>query len=189
MAADYKQKYQNLRTKFIEATDVAFRLGVETGMKEAQMQQMAQQAQQQAEQEAMMQQQMMQQGGEPQIDPETGEPIPQEGAPMEEGVPMEEGGEPQGGGMATELDEKIDELQSLVAKGEKPSILDMRKAVEGIADIRKSQKTRVSKKMERQVSAQKSFVNNLLTKWEEESTEVKGELGEILKQHSVEVKE
>jgi len=187
MAADYKQKYVELRTKFVEATDVSFRLGYEQGMKDAMMQQ-AQQQVEQAEQERQMQEQAMMQGGEP---GQEGMPPEEQAMQAEDGMPMEEDMTPEEGAAAggSELDQNIEELQGLVAKGEKPSVLDMRKAVEALADLRKSQRAKLSQKTKADVSSQKKLVTGLLKKWEDESKETSSDLEEILKQHDVQVEE
>lgn len=64
---DYKDKYLDLRDKFLKSTDVAFRLGYEQGLKDAQQQQAQMQVQQQ-QQMAQMQQMGQQQ------DPNAGQP-------------------------------------------------------------------------------------------------------------------
>lgn len=165
MAVDYKQKYIDLRSKFAKTCDMYYRTGYEDGMKEGQMQ---------AQQEAMMQQQqqaMMEQG----IDPETGQPI--EGAPVDEnGMPIEEGAEEgmapeeMGEEQGSELDQHINELEALVQKGEKPKVTELRKAVEAITSLRKSQKEKLASNHKKvTVSKQKDFVNNMLKKWENEA--------------------
>ena len=40
---DYKQKYEGLRSKYMNAIDVAFRLGVEEGARNAEMEALQQQ--------------------------------------------------------------------------------------------------------------------------------------------------
>ena len=188
MAADYKQKYLNMRSQLVKATDVAFRLGYEEGMKEAAMQQVQQQQAQMEQEQAMAEQQAMAEGGEgAPVDEQAameGE-MPESGAPMEEGAPEEE----MPSGMASELDKHIDELANLVAKGEKPSILDMRKKVEELSDLRKSQKEKLDSKTKANASSQKKIVDGILKKWEDESKEAAGGLEEILKQHEIQVEE
>lgn len=176
MAVDYKQKYLDLRSKFAKSCDRYYRVGFEEGMKEG-----AQQAQQEAMQQQMMMQQQAQMA-EQGVDPETGEPI--EGAPPEEmgggappmGMPgeqppmaPEEMGEmsPEEG---SELDQHIQELESLVSKGEKPKVTDLRKAVHALTDLRKSQKAKLkSNHKEVVTSKQKQIVDNILKKWEKEA--------------------
>lgn len=191
MSADYKSKYLNIRAKLAEASDVAFRLGYEQGMKDAMMQQAQQQVQQMQQEQAMQEQAMMQaQQGQPGMSAEEQAAMeadsPESGAPMEEEMPT---AEEQGGNMGSELDQHIEELQGLVAKGEKPSVLSMRKAVEELASLRKSQKEKMSRKMSENASSQKKFVDNILKKWEEESKEISGDLEDILKQHDIQVEE
>jgi hypothetical protein len=198
MALDWKTKYLDIRAKLKEATDVSFRLGYERGMKDgtqaAAMQQMQQQQQ--------MQQAMMG-GGQP------GQP----GAPGEDQGQMPPGAEDQGqmppgveggdeaqmGGAApedmggeqggSELDQHINELQGLVQKGEKPSVLDIRKAVQALAGIRKNQKSAWQKKIERVIPAQKKVVDSILKKWEAESKKPSEKLEDIIKEHGLTVEE
>jgi hypothetical protein len=196
MAADYKVKYLDIRAKLKEATDVAYRLGYERGMKDGtqqmQMQQMQQQMQQQA---AMMQGGMPGQSGQPGM--EEGGPPQEEGMPQEGGAPQE-GGPPQEGGApppeemgdeagGSELDQHINELQGLVQKGEKPSVLDIRKAVQALAGLRKNQKNVWQQKAEKIIPAQKKVVDNILKKWESESKKPSEGLEELIKQHGLKV--
>lgn len=197
MAADWKTKYMDIRAKLKDATDVAFRLGYEKGMKDgtqaAQMQAMAQQQQQQA---AMM-------GGAPgQPGDLSQDPAMQGGDPSQGGMPPEAGGDEdvmmggaapdaeadaEGGG--SELDQHINELQSLVAKGEKPSVLDIRKAVTALAGIRKNQKNVWAKKAEKIIPAQKKVVDSILKKWENESKQPSEGLEKIIKEHGLKIEE
>lgn len=185
MSADYKQKYLDLRSKLMEVADTSFRLGFEQGMKEGMIQQMQQQMQQQAEQQAAMEQQMAQGQMPPGAE---GEMSPEEQAMMEQqgGAPMEGAPEEMGPEAASELDQHIEELESLVAKGEKPSVLSMRKAVEELVSLRKAQKEKMSKKMQATVTSQKKFVDGILKKWEEESKDSVSDLEKIIEQHEVE---
>ena len=171
MTVDYKAKYLDLRSKFTKSCDRYYRTGYEEGLKQGEMQ--AQQAQMQ-EQQAM---EMMQQGidpetgmpMEPKIDPETGMPIEDQGA-MGESQPME-GEEIQEG---SELDQHINELEGLVAKGEKPKVTDIRKVVDSITSLRKSQKQQLkSNHKEVATSKQKDIVDNILKKWENEAKDEK----------------
>jgi hypothetical protein len=156
---DYKQKYTELRAKFIESTDVAFRLGYEQGYNEGQNDQMK-----------MTQQQ-------PQIDPNTGLPIEQPGQQEQ----MDSMGQQQpqissdmnimDGQQGSELDQHINELESLVAKGEKPTIVSLRNVITKISDLRKSQKDYV-KRAEKSVTWQKNVVNNLIKKMDEEASKL-----------------
>ena len=164
MAVDYKTKYIDLRAKFLEATDVSYRLGYTDGMKDGQQQ--MQQQQQMAEQQAMA----AAQGGMP--------PGAEGEAPPEEGMDEEAG---------SELDQHIKGLEDMVAKGEKPSVLDMRKAVIGLSSLRKSQKTKSTNKTAKVESAQKNLVDSILKKWEKESRTVTSDLEDIIKENGIKV--
>ena len=173
MAVDYKAKYLDLRSKFAKTTERYYRTGYEAGMKEGQM------AAQQEQMQMQQQQEMMAQG----IDPETGQPMegggavdPETGMPME-GDPAamgEEGQIPPEGEMGeeggTELDQHINELEGLVAKGEKPKVTDLRKAILSLSNVRKNQRNQLkSNHKDVTVSKQKSLVENMLKKWESEA--------------------
>lgn len=198
MSSDYKTKYLDIRAKLKEATDVAFRLGYERGMKDgtqaAQMQAMAQQQQQQ--QAAMMGGAPGQPGGDPSQDPsmQGGDPS-QGGMPPEAGVddgsqdPTMAGGEqePEDAGGGSELDQHIDELQGLVSKGEKPSVLDIRKAVQALAGIRKAQRNVWAQKAEKVIPAQKKLVDDMLKKWEKEAKKPSEGLEAIIREHGLKI--
>ena len=199
MALDWKVKYLDIRSKLKEATDVAYRLGYERGMKDgtqaAAMQQMQQQQQMQ---QAMMQggpggQPGDEQGGMPPGGDEQGMPpggdeqggmspgMQDQGAPPPEAMGDEQGG--------SELDQHINELQGLVQKGEKPSVLDIRKAVQALAGLRKNQKSVWQKKAEKIIPAQKRVVDTLLKKWEEDAKKPSKKIEDIIKEHGLKVEE
>jgi hypothetical protein len=108
---NYKQKYMELKQKFMESVDTAFALGFEQGQVQAQQDQMMQQQQQALEAE-----QNAQQG--------FGEGHGAEGSPAGE----EQQANPNGGDMpqepdsqnpaGSELDQHIEKLESMVSKSE-----------------------------------------------------------------------
>lgn len=131
---NYKQKYEELKMKFMESVDQAFRLGFEQGsvqgMQDAQMQQQQAQAEQQA-----------QMGGQPGI----GQGQGSEGSP----AGAEQMANPNGGSVSdmepdsenpagSELDQHIAKLESLVSKAE-TSPEDLKKAVSELQSLRKAQ--------------------------------------------------
>ena len=147
---NWKQKYTELKAKFMESVDMAFRLGFEQG---------AQQASQQAAQEQQMQQQAMQAqggapgapgaGGPPGGQGPTGRPeedqdfADQEYPPTKPGEPgkgvqpMQESEHPGG----SELDQHIAMLESMINKSEGLDIDQLKKTVEGLkfqVEMRKS---------------------------------------------------
>lgn len=200
MSADWKMKYMEMRSKLKEATDVAYRLGYERGMKDgtqqAQMQSMQQQMQ--AQQQAMMGGQPGQPGapgGDPSQDPgmQGGAPGMPPGADDGSQDPQMAAGAPEAGAedaaSGSELDNHINELQSLVAKGEKPSVVDIRKVVSALAGIRKSQKDTWSKKTEKTVSAQKKVVDSILKKWEEQAKQPSSGIEALIKEHGLKIEE
>lgn len=117
---NYKLKYMELKSKFINAIDTAFRLGMEQGMQQAQVQQAQQQ---QADAQAMQQAALQGQG----------QPGEDGGAPDEGGDPGQEGPtseNPQG----SELDQHIDQLEQAMGKAEYGTELyeSLKKAVDGM---------------------------------------------------------
>jgi len=150
MAGDinYKQKYQELKAKYMQSVDMAFRLGFEEGAKQA-SQDAAQQQQAQA-QEAAAQQPPGGgapgggMGGEP---PETTQPGDDTAAPMPGGAtpaeapqaaaPMAESEHPDG----SELDQHISKLESMLSKSELDPAerSEMMKSVEGLRAFRGKQ--------------------------------------------------
>lgn len=181
MAADYKTKYLDIRAKLVESTDVAYRLGFEEGMKEGER--AAEQAAQ--EQQMMMEQQAMAQGGSPEEQAAMMGDEAEVGMEGEEGEEMESAammGEemPEDGG--SDLDSHISELENMVAKGEKPKVTDIRKAVLSLVDVRKSFKTKTKKKQKKVVAAQKQFVDSILKGWEAESKDVDENLEDAIKE-------
>lgn len=148
---DWKLKYKELRSKYMNAIDVSYRLGFEEGLKQAQMDSMQQQMQD-------MQQQMMAAAQQPPMGAEGDVPpeMTQEGGDVPPEMMQEEGGEEgqQGGG--DELDQSMDELEGYV------------KSEENIKDIMKSIHKSESKQSVNLNSNEKySQVTNLIKQWEE----------------------
>jgi hypothetical protein len=157
---DWKQKYMEIRSKYMNAIDTAFRLGVQEGQRIAEMENMQmqlQQAQQQAAAAAQAAAAQSMPGGMP------GEEMPPEegGMPGEE-MPPEEGGMP-GEEMppeeGDELGQSIDELEQYV-KSEPKKIY--------YAYLMK--KTHVMTKRESEnISKKQSKVADILSKWEKQT--------------------
>lgn len=115
---NWKSKYTELKSKYMNSVDAAFRLGIEQGIQQSQMQQMQdQQAQQQAQQG--QEQQGQEQQGQP------GEEAPQQGQEQ----PASE--HPQG----SELDQHISQLEGMLGKSELTSE-DMAKIKKSLADLK-----------------------------------------------------
>ena len=180
MSVDYKMKYIDLRAKFMKTADRMYRLGKEDGLKEGQLQAQQQQMEQAAQEEAMM---------NGQVDPQTGQPMP----PQEGEMPMD-GQPPEGMEMdqaqGSELDQRIGELESLVAKGEKPKVTDLRKVILELAGLRKSQKQLKPNHKKVVVSKQKDLVDGVLKKWEKEanSKSVTDNLEDIISAEGINLK-
>lgn len=147
---NYKQKYEELKMKFMESVDQAFRLGFEQGavqgMQDAQMQ--AQQAQQEAQQNGM--------GGDM---GGIGQGQGSEGSP----AGTEQMENPNGGGIqdipdsenpaGSELDQHIAKLESMVSKSD-TSPADLAKAISQLQSLRKSEATRITFNREMKKSTQ-----------------------------------
>jgi hypothetical protein len=148
---DWKLKYSDLKLKFHDAVDVAFRLGFEQGAQNAQVQQ-AQQAEATAQQAAAGQ-------------------IPgQEGQPGE--MPGQESQQPSDG---SELDQHIGTLESMLQKSDPAdtSTIVMKKSLEGIkafksslkqaSDLRKSEKAiaEIGKHMKPKFTLGKAATKNM----------------------------
>jgi len=202
----YKKKYLSLKQRYQTDLDAAFRIGFEQGAQQAQMEAQMQQVQMQqqqmaAQQQAMAQSQMGSQmggqmgaEGEQDISPEeqammeqaqgeAGEQMPPEAMGAED-QGMSEGVPEQG-----ELDSKIQELEGLLSKGEKPKILDLRKVVLELSSIRKSQIDRVNSKSKKIETKQRSVVKSILSKWQEESKSVTQDLDKILENEGLKLGE
>jgi hypothetical protein len=138
---NWKQKYRELKAKYMESVDAAFRVGFEQGQQQASQQQ-AQQQQQMAQQQAM--------GGQPGAGgapgqeaqgPEAGDfadqqdPGPSVPPAGGQGIqPMQDSEHPDG----SELDQHIAKLESMLQKGEDVTVLI--KAINDIKVLQKSQK-------------------------------------------------
>ncbi len=189
-ASIYKQKYTSLKQRYQTDLDAAFRLGYEKGAQEAQMEAQMQQLQQQAEAQQAAAQQAAAMGGQPAPDAAGG----QEMSPEEQAMIEAQGGQqqpseeemaaqqasPEEMAQQGELDSKIEELEGLLSKGEKPKILDLRKAVQELASIRKNQMQKINKKTEKVETKQRSIVKNILKKWQDDSKSVTTDLEKIL---------
>lgn len=212
---DYKMKYKEMKSKMLESIDVSYRLGYEQGYKEAtqeaqqaQVQQQMQQAQMMMQQAASAQQGMPQdQGGMPQDQAgmdQGGMPVDQGGAPMDQGgMPAGDmgmqGGAPMQGGMqgspeeelegsqVNELDQYIQELEAMVAKGEKPNVLDLRKKVTELSNLRKAQKEKIKSNRQQVVSAQKSIVDNLIKKWTSKTEETSEDIERLIREKGIDL--
>lgn len=156
---NWRQKYYELRSKYMNAIDVAFRLGVQEGQKNQKIMDMEMQLQQMQEAAAMGMQ-----GGEPGMEG-GGELPPEEGQPGMEVPPEEMQAAPEEGG-ANELDASIDELEQYVKSEEEKK---------NYANLLKS--FHQNKKQEKKESKDSRIkkVNSILKKWDEEGSELEGD--------------
>lgn len=155
---DWRQKYYELRSKYLNAIDVAFRLGVQEGQKNQKMMDMEMQLQQMQEAAAMGMG-----GGEEPLPPEEG------GEPGMEGeIPPEEMAA-EGGG--DELDASIDELEQYVKSEDKKDYAKLLKS------FHENKKTQVESKDKRVKK-----VDNILKKWDEEDAETQSDDNDVMGQ-------
>ena len=138
---NWKGKYNELKAKFMESVDAAFRLGFEQGAQQASQDAAIQQQQQQMDaQNAAMGGGM---GGAPEAGPEAGDfsdqQDPQASVPPAGGQgiqPMQDSEHPDG----SELDQHIAKLESMLHKGEQVDVTALIKAINEIKGLQKSQK-------------------------------------------------
>ena len=186
---DYKAKYLDLKAKYQETVDLAWRLGFEQGLKEAQLDQ-AQQAT--AQSEAMA----ANQPGQP------GEESAQPGEESEAESPVSQN--PNG----DELDQHIAKLEGMLGKSEISS-MDMQDLKKTLSDIRslqvqisltksmnsikttklaKSQAISFSPKVEanlpapakKALSLQEKIVGDIFSKWEKDEKKASNDIMSIL---------
>lgn len=203
---DYRMKYKEMKAKMLESIDVSYRLGYEQGYKEATQEAQVAQMQQQMQQAQMMQQatmggqqdpsamgqevspdqqaEMMGQGASPEA--QGGMSEVQGGIPQMQGqeVNPEEGME---GDQANELDQYLAELESMVAKGEKPNVLDLRKKVTEMSNLRKAQKDKMKSNRQQVVSAQKSIVDGLIKKWTAKTDETSEDIEKLIREKGIDI--
>jgi len=113
----YKKKYAELKAKWMESVDLAFRLGLEQGMQQAQLESMQQEQAMQAQQQEVA----AAQGGQP------GQP----------GQNPEEQAAPQENPMGSELDQHLNELESMLGKSE-ISPDDLKKAINSVKSLKQT---------------------------------------------------
>lgn len=188
---NYKSKYLELRSKYMNDLDGAFRLGFEAGVQQAKMDQ--------ADQQAQQAQEMAQQGQ--QIGPD-GQPQPgqEQQAPGGAPQPGQDPSNPQG----SELDHHIAKLEDAIAKSEIADPKELKKALNDMKatrDLHKSEYAikEISKamhkpafKMSRQVShnisssakqavsLQHKIVSDVMAKMEAEEKRASKDINNIL---------
>lgn len=193
---NWKAKYTELKAKYMNDVDTAFRLGIEQGAQMAQQQQAAEQA---AQEQAMAQAQAQGQPGA-----EGGEQAP--GAEQVEGQPMQESEHPAG----SELDQHIATLEGMLGKSEitaedlasmKKSIeslkfgIEMKKsdaAIKGIVKAIKPAKSPVTmskaasanlgEKQKSALNMQEKIVSNIMKSWEEQEKSLSKSIVDIVAQ-------
>lgn len=135
---NYKSKYMELRSKYMNDLDMAFRLGMEQGMQQAQQQQAADQLAQQQQMDAIAAG-----GGQP------GQPGAEGGAPGQEQPGQPQEGDPAAAagqamaGQPTELDQHISKLEGMIAKSE--SLGKDKEVLKSLADLKSMRKSELEK--------------------------------------------
>lgn len=139
---NYKSKYLELRSKYIADLDMAFRLGVEEGAKQAQQQQ-AIDAQAKAQEMEMQQKQLDAQaeGGQPPQPGQEGPPGQESSAnagPEQPGQPKQpgQGAAPTMAAQPSELDQHITKLEGMLGSSPEPEI---QKSLQAIISLRKNE--------------------------------------------------
>lgn len=152
---NYKKKYMELKAKFMESVEMAFRLGFEDGAKQSQQDQAMQQQQQMEQQQAAMNGAVPGQEQNP-SDPNGGGSVPgqdqgatmpagpgmgiQQGGPAPQGAqPMKESEHPDG----SELEQHIAKLESMISKTEDLDVGDLKKAIGDLRTLQKAQKEQI----------------------------------------------
>jgi hypothetical protein len=164
---DYKEKYMQLRARYLQAIDVAFRSGYQQGMEKAQIQAAAQQLQQSQQQAAQAQAQPQQVDEQP-----------------SQGVSESQ---------ASELDAYIDALEAELQKSESENGLGaLRGLRELVSGLKKSKidisALRLNETAAKNMSAedksassrQQKLVESFLDKWEKEARKTAGSVAEVV---------
>lgn len=182
---DYRSKYIELKSKFMNTVDLSWRLGYEQGLKDAQMEQM----QQQAQADAMAAQQPQQPGQE-------GEQVPQdqEQAAMQQDTQDDE------------LGQHIEKLENMLGKSEISSLelenlkktlndirslqtqINLTKSMESIRGLKLNKSLVLSPKTEanlsepakKALSLQQKIVEDVFKKWETDSSKTASGISSIL---------
>ena len=184
---DYKAKYLDLKTKYQETVDLAWRLGFEQGAQQAQLDQAAQQ-QQQADQMAMAA------NGQP---PQPGQPGEAEGQPQSQN--------PNG----DELDQHISKLEGMLGKSEISSMdlgdlkktlsdikslqiqINLTKSLDSIKNtkfgsLKKSQplsprlQANLPEPAKKALSMQENIVKSVFEKWSKDESQAASDINSIL---------
>jgi len=212
---NYKQKYQELKMKFMESVDAAFRLGFEQGAVQAQQDQMMQQQQQQQEQDAAMQGQQPGQGFGAEGSPAGAE---QQANPGGDAAPagLQDSEHPDG----SELDQHIAKLESML-KSETPAnpadlilltskIQSLRKSMTQEIELKKSARAipaiarnlhkpafkigvqashNMTSNAKAAVGMQEKIVTDIMKSWEEEEQKASSSIKKILSVDNLSKKE
>jgi hypothetical protein len=179
MALDYKTKYNNLKASFLSSVNTSFKLGYEKGLSDSQTQQAQQQA---ADAQAQLQAIQNPQGqldanGQP-MDPNAPQDPNAQPAQLQKDPSAMGQEQPMDEGQGTELDGHLNELEGLVSKGQKPSLPDLRKKIEEITNLRKSQKE--SLPIKQVESPKKLLVKSILDGWKKEEVKSTSKLADII---------
>ena len=144
---NWKLKYQELKSKYMNSVDVAFRLGVEEGLKQASVDTASQQMAQGAQGVEDIHDQPGTPGAKANNNDAVG--VPDQGSvpdksgapsiqpdPVEGAAPMKESENPNG----SELDQHIAKLEGMLSKSEELDLDTLKKTVEEIKGLQQKQK-------------------------------------------------
>jgi len=206
---NYKKKYLDLRSKYINDLDMAFRLGVEQGMQQAQQQQSLDAEARANEKEMQMHQASMGGGANPENPNANQEPGagPSQDAPSAapEANPMDAMQSEQRG---SELDQHIGKLEGMLGSDSSPevqkslnAIVSLRKDEKMAAELRKSQASisaiaknlhkpafklgvqashNLNDNAKKSVSMQHKIVNDIMKSWKTEEQKAASQIENIL---------
>lgn len=179
---DYKLKYLDLREKFLNAVDVAFKMGYENGAKDTTVQMQAQQAQQMAADAQAAKAAADASAGQPgQEQPDQGGEVPQEG---DEAQPQPDQQVPS---VDQDLDQQLGQLQGMTKteKKVKPLKKGELKPMHTIEISHphesKSSFHNLDNKKKAANHLQKQLVDNILKKMEEEAPKAAYDILNIVK--------
>ena len=207
MQVNYKQKYEDLKQKFINSMDVSFNLGYEQGLQAAQLEQ----AQQQQQQQMALDQQAA--AGQPGQD-QPGQPGQDDAAQPGAEDPTAISQNPQG----DELDQHIEKLESMLGKSEissselqdlKKTLGDIRslqtqinlnKSLENIRNIKMNKsytplnltpkvKANLPEPASKALSLQEKIVSDIFKKWESDQSRASNDISSILNIEGITKKE
>lgn len=186
---DYKLKYEDLKLKFMDAVDVSFRLGMEQGLQQAQIQQAQQQQAdaQAAQQAAAMGQnpnQPGQEGGMPGEEQTDGSELDQHINTLESMLGQSKPGSPEQQGLQKSLDGikmfKNNLKQKFELKKSEEAIKAIGKAMKVPFTLSKAATKNMSEPAKKALNMQEQIVSELMKSMAEEEAKVTASITKTL---------